>query len=103
MFGCAIYLTITGAAVISSTHRLHLIASSLWISLKHNPSLALRFNHYPLYERFLWLLITFDATKSSSLNSILYIFYCTMYCTNPAFGCQILINFLSCLVNYANI
>jgi len=21
-----------------------------------------------------------------------------MYCTNPAFGCQILINFLSCLV-----
>ena len=29
---------------------------------------------------------------------VLYIFYCTIYCTNPAFGCQILINFLSCLV-----
>ena len=28
----------------------------------------------------------------------LYIFYCTMHCSNPAFGCQILINFLSCLV-----
>jgi len=25
--------------------------------------------------------------------------WCCMYCTNPAFGCQILINFLSCLVN----
>jgi len=32
------------------------------------------------------------------LCMVLYVFYCTMYCTNPAFGCQILINFLSCLV-----
>jgi len=28
----------------------------------------------------------------------LYVFYCTMHCSNPAFGCQILINFLSCLL-----
>jgi len=36
----------------------------------------------------------------------LYVFYCTMHCSNPAFGCQILINFLSsCLamqVAYCN-
>jgi len=36
-------------------------------------------------------------TKLDYMN--LYIFYCTMHCSNPAFGCQILINFLSsCLV-----
>jgi len=38
--------------------------------------------------------LSIDWLIDCGLCVVLYIFYCTMYCTNPAFGCQILINFL---------
>jgi len=67
---------------------------------------TIQYTQWPLCEipwRFTALLpMAISVYKLCGLCVVTAVVY-TMYCTNPAFGCQILINFLSCLVSGTHI